>query len=219
MPAPARSKPPRSRLPAAERKALLSDLAARAFAEHGFALATRDIARHCDVTQALLYKYFGSKAGLVEAVLASRFLKDGDGPNRTLLTNGGTLEERVAAFYISLCENASAINLRLFLRAALDGLDLPKRYGQRLDERIFRPVLDALRSDLAAPPCPPEPLTQAARELAMALHGGAVFTMIRQEVYGTEFPQGIAPVIERLTRIWCAGARREMNAILALENR
>jgi AcrR family transcriptional regulator len=61
----------RARLPAAERRALIESVAARLFAERGYA-ATRleDIADAADVTKPILYRHFSSKKALYLALIA-----------------------------------------------------------------------------------------------------------------------------------------------------
>src|SRR5436190_21230125 len=60
----------RKRDAAATQQALL-DAAAKLFAERGFDRTTvRDIAGQAGVNQALLFRYFGSKEALFEAVIA-----------------------------------------------------------------------------------------------------------------------------------------------------
>ncbi len=201
--------PKRRRLPAAERSALLVAKAAEVFAEQGFTIPTRDIAQACGVTQALLYKYFGSKDALIEAVLEARFLSERGAPDTGPLATDAPLAERIADFYLGFLAAGSETNLRLFLRAALDGLDLPARYGARLDARILKPVIDTVKrahgltvADRA--------LTRGEREIAMMLHGCAVFLMIRRVIYRTPFPRGYAPELRRHVRVWLAGAPAEL---------
>lgn len=67
---PRRAGEPRRRDSAATRQALL-DAAADLFAERGFARTTvRDIADRAGANQSLLFRYFGSKAAVFEAVAA-----------------------------------------------------------------------------------------------------------------------------------------------------
>jgi AcrR family transcriptional regulator len=203
----------RRRLPADERAADLTERAAEAFAVHGFALPTRAIAAECGVTQALLYKYFASKEALVEAVLERRFLSEKPGPDAGVLTGPGPLADRIGAFYVDFVARGAPVNLRLFLRAALDGLDLPVRFAGRLDRRMLRPVLDALRAEIGLAPSAEGPLPPAEREIVMMLHGAVVFTLIRREVYQIEFPIPHADLVRRHARIWTPGALAALRAL------
>src|SRR5258708_27071684 len=59
------------RLSGTERRATIVAAAAQLFAAQGFAPSTRDLAAVLGLSQALLYRYFRSKAALVGATLAS----------------------------------------------------------------------------------------------------------------------------------------------------
>jgi len=56
------------RLPPAERRAKLLASAAEFFAEYGLTAQTRALAAACGVAQRLLYRYFPSKAALLDEV-------------------------------------------------------------------------------------------------------------------------------------------------------
>ncbi len=209
-----RPDPIRRRLPAEERAAALVDRAAEAFATHGFALTTRALAAECGVTQALLYKYFASKEALIEAVLESRFLSDRPGPDVAALQGDGPLDARIGAFYADFVSRGAPVNLRLFLRAALDGLNLPTRFAGRLDRNMLRPVLNALRAEIGLPPVD-GPLPPEQREIAMMLHGAIVFTLIRCEIYRIEFPFSHADLVRLHARLWTPGALAALRAATA----
>jgi AcrR family transcriptional regulator len=68
--APAEPEPPRKRLGMGQAKPLLLDAAREVFATRGFRGArTKEIADKAGVSEALLYRHFGSKAGLFEEAI------------------------------------------------------------------------------------------------------------------------------------------------------
>lgn len=203
----------RRRLPSGERQGALIDGAAAAFAEDGFGVTTRELARRMGVTQALLYKYFPSKEALIDAVFERRFMASRPGPDPRLLDGPAPLADRLAAFYVDFVEGASRENVRLFLRAALDGLDLAKRYGSRLDQRYLLPVLGVLRREAGLPDLARRPALTAERELALMLHGALVFTLIRKDVYGVRFPLDHLEIVALQARAYAAGAVEEMRRL------
>ncbi len=205
----------RRRLPAPERRAQLIERAAQAFAADGFSVSTRQLARHMGVTQALLYKYFASKEALVDAVLQARFLAERPGPDPALLAGDDPLEERIARFYGEFVSGAAPAGVRLFLRASLDGLDLPARYSRRLDQRFLFPLLEALRREARLPDLAQRPATKAERELALMLHGALVFTLIRKEIYRIDFPVAHAALVALHARVYTPGALREIGRLNA----
>lgn len=187
--------------------------AAEVFAAHGFAASTRDIAGRMGVTQALIYKYFSSKEALINAVLDARILARPDGPNRDALEGDGPLAERFYAFYASFAKPKDDINLRLFLRAALDGLDFAARYRTRLDPVYIWPVVAALRREIGATALGDAQPTDAEREVAMQLHGGLVFARIRSNIYRRPPALPSDEVTQLQTRVFAAGAVAEMRRL------
>lgn len=174
---------PGGRLTGAERRAAIVAAASALFAEQGFGGTTREIAARLGVTQALLYRYFESKDALIEAVFAA-FRGSWDLCRaQVLAARDRPLADRLSDFYAAYVGRGTETQgVRLFLHAALAGLDLPLRYGPDLDALVLRPVLTALRAELGLPP-PPDPLPRAERDLAIGLHGAVVFVGIRRHVY------------------------------------
>ena len=205
----------RRRLPSAERLAALIEGAATAFAEDGFGVTTRELARRMGVTQALLYKHFSSKDALIDAVLERRFLAERSGPNPGLLDGSGPLEDRIAAFYTDFVNRATRENLRLFLRASLDGINLPVRYRSRLDQRYLLPILGALRREAGLPDLESLQVASEERELAVMLHGALVFTLIRRDVYRVAFPVSHPDIVALQARVYAVGAVAEMRRLHA----
>lgn len=202
------------RLPEGARERAVVAAAADFFAEHGFSGSTRALARQLGVTQALLYRYFPSKDALIERVFESVFLERWDPGWTGLLTDRGRpLQDRISAFYQAYTSRTSRRSLRLFLRASLDGLDLARRYGAPLTERVLAPVVGEMRSSLGLPAFDAEPLRPAERELAMALHGAIVFIGIRRFVYGIEPREDIAGLVDHHVRVFLPGAMDELRGI------
>jgi AcrR family transcriptional regulator len=205
---------PRRRMSAESRRIAILDRASEAFAAEGFALSTREIALRCGVTQALLYKHFASKEALVEAVLQHRFLHQREGPDPALLNGNAPLPLRIGAFYAAFAQRADPVNIRLFLRAAMDGLNLPRRYASRLDERLLCPVLSTLREEIGAPPLTSPPLPPLEREIVMSIHAAMVFTLIRRDIYRIRFPIPLEELVMAEARIWTPGAVQELRNVI-----
>jgi AcrR family transcriptional regulator len=166
----------------ARREAILT-AAGQLFAEEGFGGSTREIAKRLGVTQGLLYRYFPSKDALIDAVFeAFRGLRL---PTDIGLLNGRSrpLVERLQDFYVSYISGSGDYpGVRLFMFAALAGIDLPLRYGPDLDRHVLGPVIDALRAERNLPAAP-RPLPPRERDLAIGLHGAIVFVGIRRHIY------------------------------------
>jgi AcrR family transcriptional regulator len=173
---------PRRRLDPALRREELVRAAARHFAAAGFAGTMRDLAQACGVTAGLFYRYFASKEALIEAVFAD--MRGRWGSAQASVPDGpAPLAERLLGFYAAYLRRNSDYNgMRLFLHAALSGLDLPLRYGPDLDAWVLRPIAAALRAEAGLPP-PADPLPRAERDLLIGLHGAVVFVGIRRHIY------------------------------------
>lgn len=209
--------PRRRRLGGVERRRLIVKEAAQLFADHGFAVPTRGIAERLGVTQALLYKYFPSKQALIAAVFDSYYLTQATVVEAGVLAETALpLDHRLARFYAAFSARMSEISLRLFLRAALDGLALPTQYAGHLDQRILFPLLETLRREAELPPLAKRPPSQGERELAMALHGSVVFLGIRRFVYRIALPAELEPEVALQVRAFLPGALAELRRLQSL---
>ena len=182
------------------------------FAEHGFAASTRELARHLGVTQALIYKHFGSKDAFIASLLERTF--DGVWRRATAVLDDDTrpLTDRLAAFYGG-AGRGSKDRIRLFVRAGLDGWPVPARHGARLTRHIFRPVIRALRREAGLPGFLERPLMRGERELAMMLHASVVFMGIREHVYRMPMPGDRDGLIRFYVEIYLPGALAQLRRL------
>jgi AcrR family transcriptional regulator len=88
----------RQRLPAAERRTLIEQAAARLFAERGYELTTvADISAAAGVSKPMLYRYFESKKELHMRLLERRRDELAAAPLGTFLETEGSPEQRLEA--------------------------------------------------------------------------------------------------------------------------
>lgn len=200
----------RRRLPRAERRAAMLDAAVDFFAERGFSAPTRDLAHHLGVTQALIYKHFGSKETFIGALLDRAFADRPKRDSSVLDDAGSRLAERLAAFYASAGGQG---RIRLFVRAGLDGWPLPARHGARLTREVFQPVIAVLRREAGLDDFTQRRLMRGERELAMMLHGAIVFLGIREHVYRMPMPGDRAALVRFYVEIYLPGALRALRRI------
>jgi AcrR family transcriptional regulator len=181
-------------------------------AEHGFAASTRELAHHLGVTQALIYKHFGSKdafiAGVLKRTLDGAWRRD----TNVLDNRERPLSERLAAFY-SGADGRSKDRVRLFVRAGLDGWPVPARYGARLTRHVFRPVVLALRREAGLAGLAERPLMRGERELAMMLHGSVAFLSIREHVYRMPMPGDREALIRLYVETYLPGALAQLRRL------
>lgn len=188
--------------PQARREQILA-AAVGYFAEVGLGGTTRDLARRIGITQALLYRYFASKAELVEAVFERVFLGRLS-PRWSAEVRDRTrpLEQRLSRFYR---EYGAAIFtyewMRIFMWAGLAGEALNRRYLSRVGDSLLAPLRDEIAA--AGPYRTPD------MEEMWALHGSIVYLGIRRFVYQLPTPADVGPVIDQSVERFLLGLRHE----------
>jgi AcrR family transcriptional regulator len=182
--------PARRRLdPEARREQILSAAVAW-FAEVGFAGTTRDLARRAGVTQALLYKYFASKAELTEAVFERVYLGRLD-PRwlEELRDRRIPIRARLCRFYRQYTAAIFTYEwMRIFMWAGLAGDALNRRYLGHVGDRLLLPMADEIAAARAGAPPGIEDMWN--------LHGGIVYIGIRRFIYHLPTPDDPGPAIE-----------------------
>lgn len=202
-----RKKTRRKRISGDARQAAIVAAAAQLFAERGFNGSTREIATRLGVTQALLYRYFPAKQNLVKAVFAS-FREDWDKSRAAVLADTARpLADRITDFYAAYIRRHSGFSgVRLFMHAALAGIDLPLRYSPDLDALVLHPVLASLRAEIGRRP-PSSPMPRRERDLVLGLHGAIIFVGIRRHIYGAKITNARQiELVGGIIRAWLPGA-------------
>ena len=189
--------PPRQRYGREERRRMIVEGAAAYFADAGLDATTRDVAASLGVSQGLLYKYFDGKDALRDAVYDHVF-RDRWRPewDSLLADEGMALRDRLIGFYSAYADGFSYVGMRLFMLAGLNSRGLAGRYSFPLTDRIFKPVIAALRLEAGIDAFDAIAMTRGERELAMMLHGGVVFLGIRKFIYQMPLPDDLSDVIE-----------------------
>jgi len=179
---------------ASAREAHIIRSAIEYFALHGFAVSTRELAKHIGVTQPLIYHYFGSKEKLVDRVYQEVFFSRWNPQWEACLADLSlSIEERLIQ-YLEDYTRAILSNdwVRLFIFAALNDPELNQRYIGFLHEKIFSPLLRELRSEHNLDPQP----TEIDIELFWGFHSSFFYMGIRRWIYRMEVPEDVAAVIK-----------------------
>jgi AcrR family transcriptional regulator len=157
----------------------------------GFGGPTRDLAQRAGVTQALLYKYFASKAELREAVFERVYLGR-IAPHwlEQLRDRAIPIRERLCRFY---GEYTRAIFtdewMRIFMWAGLDGDALNRRYLEHVGALLLAPMREEITAAAEGRWAP-------GMEDLWNLHGGIIYLGIRRHIYRLPVPEDVTPVIE-----------------------
>lgn len=204
---PADTSEPRKRISGEARRASIVAAAAQLFAEQGFGGSTREIAQRLGVTQALLYRYFPSKDALIEAVFDVHRRPLDASRTAVLADRSRSLVDRVCDFYSAYQgRNSSYSGVRLFMHAAMAGIDFAIRYSPDLDEMVIRPLLNAWRAEAGLGPAL-GPLPRLERDLVLNMHGAIVFIGIRRHIYGAAITdERQAELVREIVTTWLPGA-------------
>lgn len=171
-----------ARMPPAERKAMILSRASDFFAEYGLTAQTRALAAACGVAQRLLYRYFPSKAALLDEVyqeaIVSPFkavwlvqLKDRTRP----------IETRLVDFYRNYYSTVLTRKwLRLFLYASLAEAKMAPDYNDAIIHELLKTIVaEAAHAQKVELPRDPVLL----HEMGWALHGAVAHFAIRRHLY------------------------------------
>lgn len=158
------------------------------FAEVGLDGHTRELARRLGITQPLLFRYFPTKAALIERIYEEVYLKRWDaGWERIVRDTALPCLERFRRFEIDYQRRIDDYSwLRIFVSAGLKGFDLPSRYLGLVKERIFAPLLEGMRAESELPSPGAQPLSADEFELLFGIHGALVYVGLRSRVYGMD---------------------------------
>jgi AcrR family transcriptional regulator len=167
-------------------------------AEVGFAGPTRDLARRAGVTQALLYRYFASKADLTEAVFDHVYLGRIDPAWLDQIRDRAVpLDARLTRFYRQYTAAIFTYEwMRIFMWAGLAGDALNRRYLGHVGDRLLAPMAEEIAAERGLRPTP---------EDLWNLHGGIVYIGIRRFIYRLPTPEDPGPAIDAAVARFLAG--------------
>ncbi len=183
---------PNQRLAPAVRRQQILNAAIAYFAEAGFAVHTRELTRRIKVSQPLLYRYFSSKAELIEAVLDSVFLtKWKDSWLDFLRDRNIPIRDRLISFYGSYVQATYQPEwLRIYFFAGLAGFDFNKQYVTLIvEQKIITTVCNELRhSLLTTEEIKKSPKSIQAREIELVwmLQSSLFYGMVRQSLLNSK---------------------------------
>lgn len=170
------------RLSREARRAQILEKAAEYFAEYGLTAQTRGLARSCGISQRLLYRFFPTKAALLEEVYRTAILGAFQQEWLSPLTDRAVpVETRLRRFYAAYFDGVLSRSwMRLFLYASLAEADMAPNYiGE-----IIKHLLDTIVTEVAAEQnlaCPEDEALR--REIGWTLHGAVSHLAIRRHLY------------------------------------
>jgi AcrR family transcriptional regulator len=200
-----------TRLPAAERRALILEKAFEFFSEYGLTAQTRGLAEACGVSQRLLYSMFPNKAALINAVYDASIA----GPFKAiwfvhLRDRSKPLEQRLNEFYREYYDTILTRRwLRLFLYASLAEVEMAPTYIAAIIRTLLETVVDEAASDAGLRMPSDRGLIQ---ELGWTLHGNVSHLAIRRHIYHDATALDVHRVIALHVTTFLAGVRSVLDA-------
>lgn len=196
------------RLSRAKRERQILNQAISFFAERGFSGQTRELARRLGVTQPLLYRYFPTKADLIQRVYQEVYLSRWDPGWRDLITDRSIdLRARLVRFYTLYTEAIFTSEwMRIYMFSGLHGETINKQYITHVEQHLLIPMIIEMRAqagltDPAGPAIRPLEL-----EIAWNAQSGIFYYGIRRYVYGINVPTPLSETIETNVDVMLLGA-------------
>jgi AcrR family transcriptional regulator len=200
---------PRRRLAGAARERTIVEAAVKFFAEVGFDGDTRELARRVGVTQSLIFKYFPSKAALIERVYQEVYVGRWNPYWEVILADRRVpLEERLVRLYTDYAKTALTWDwVRLFMFSGLKGEAINQRYLQFLRSRVLEPVAVELRAELGLPGPQAAPLSELEIELVWGINARIFYFGQRRWIFDVPLQADLDELIRLTIRHFMAGAR------------
>lgn len=206
---------PQKRLRYAERRRQILDKAAEFFAEHGLAGQTRSLAQACGISQRLLYRFFPSKAALIDEVYEEAIL----GPFKAawlvrLADRSEPVEQRLNAFYRDYFETVLTRRwLRLFLYSSLANRSMAPSYNVAVVMPLLERIVEEVAHEQGLRLPDDKPLRH---ELGWTLHGAVSHLAIRKHLYHASRSVAAQAVIALHVRSFLGGFAAMLSAVEAM---
>jgi AcrR family transcriptional regulator len=187
------------------------------FAEFGFDGGTRALAQHLDISQALLFRYFPTKASLVDRVYEVMFLNRWNPTWKSLLTDRKiALADRLKAFYKDYNRSIDRYEvIRISLFSALRNETISQRYVARIREHLIAPIAAECRDYLGLPTPHERPLLPLEEQLVLSLHATVIYGIMRKHVFHAAPPLDEDFMIELYVDGFVANAEMAFKRIFA----
>ncbi|OAN69166.1 hypothetical protein A8B78_21660 [Jannaschia sp. EhC01] len=170
-----------------DREEMILQGAIHFFSKHGFRAQTRELSRELNVSQALIFRYFGSKTNLVERVYERSFISRWkDEWSVILCDRDRPLRDRLVQFYIGYLENIDQYEwIRIVMFSGLEGNQLTKRYVETQVERLLDIIAVETHHDAVQAGSSAVLTRDEAHEQVWSLHSTFIYFLIRKHVLKT----------------------------------
>ena len=193
-----KSAPKRQRLAPDERQQLILEGAIEYFAEFGFEGGTREFAKHLQISQALLFRYFPTKASLVDRVYEVVFLNRWNPSwEHLLIDRTRPLAERLTQFYKDYNRSIDRYEvIRISLFSALRNESISQRYVARIRAQLIAPIAVEVRAALGLSATANPAARALDEQLVLSLHATIIYGIMRKHVFHAAPPHDPEFLIE-----------------------
>jgi AcrR family transcriptional regulator len=168
-----------------DREQMILDEAIELFAEQGFDAQIRTLADRLGVSQALIFRYFGSKDILVDRVYQQTFLARWNPGWPEMLSNRAIpLQDRLLTFvrsYLAATDDSRWI--RISMHSSLSEQGLTKRYVEVYLTGLLRQIAREVRFHRGQDP--DGDISMAEMEVVWHLHSSVVYYLVRKHITKT----------------------------------
>lgn len=170
-----------------DREEMILQGAIHFFAKYGFLAKTRDLSEELNVSQALVFRYFGSKTALVERVYERSFISRWKEEwTTTLCDRDVPLRDRLIRFYLGYLEIIDYYEwIRIAMFSGLAGNRLTKRYIETQVERLLDIISVESHHETLQLNKAPELTRDEAHEQVWTLHSTFIYFLIRKHIFKT----------------------------------
>jgi len=200
---------PRRRLKREDRDREIAQAAVAFFAEVGFDGDTRELARRMGITQSLIFRYFPSKAALIERVYQEVYVGRWNSYWESIIADRSiSLQTRLLRFYKDYARVALTYDwVRIFMFSGLRGENINTRYLEFLRSRVLEPIAKELRAELDLPGFDKVPLTEEEVELIWGINARVFYLGQRLWIFNSPLTLDIDEIIDQTITSYLAGAR------------
>lgn len=194
---------------ASRREAQILAAATILMTRKGLAFSTRELADAVGVSQPLVYRYFPSKAVLLDRVFEEIYVKRWDAYWTEILRNRDVpLSERLVKYLQSY--TAAILDeswIRIFLASAIEDPAIAQRYLRLLHDTTFSQIVDELMHEQGGDDARSPLFDELARELIWSFHSSFFYLGVRKYVYRLPIPEPLTPLIQLKVDVFLAGMR------------
>jgi AcrR family transcriptional regulator len=168
----------------------------------------RELARRLGITQSLIFRYFPTKAALIERVYQEVYVGRWNSYWETIIADRSVpLQDRLARLYKDYARTALTYDwVRIFMFSGLKGEDINTRYLDFLRSRILEPIAAEVRVHLGLPDVAAVPLTEAEVELVWGINARVFYLGQRHWVFNMPLQLELDVIIDHTITSFLAGA-------------